>query len=288
MRRYLAGALLIVATTPIAARAQCSPNAAQVVDDVYQQILERPADPAAGRFVQALGTGELSVRDVVAAVAKSDEHRVRFFLRPVVIGVYREMMRRDPSPAELQSAASELDGGGESVDHFVAHTALRAVNNRPDAVRMLYVMLLGREPDPIGLRNYTEAAQQQGLEAVAESLMQSQEYRARTRDNTAMFEPGVRALYQHLLGRQPDPSGLQQSMQLASVYGLDAVVDRIIGSREYLQQFGQDAVPGRRPMRFCGSEDTAIPRDTREATPREPRVWVPRDLRDPRVAVPRR
>lgn len=261
MPRVMLGALLVIVASPMTARAQCS-AAPQIVDEVYRQVLERQADPAAAMFVEALSTGKMTVRSVVAAVAKSEEHRVRFFLRPVVVGVYRDVMRRDPSPTEIQTATSDL-ANGASLDAFVAHTAVRAVNNRPDAVRMLYVLLLDREPDADGLRNYTEAARQQGVEAVARSLVQSGEYRARTQDNTAMFVAGVRTLYQQLLGREPDPAGLAQGAQLAAVYGLDAVVDRLLDSREYLERYGENAVPGRRELRLCGpgsAQRTAIPR----------------------------
>ena len=271
MTRLFFGTVLLLGTVPMTARAQCSPNAPQIVDIVYRQVLERPADPASVSFAQALGSGRMTVRDVVAAVARSNEHRVRFYLRPIVVTVYRQMMDRDPSPDEMQLATSELAGGGDSLDEFVAHTATRAVNNRPDAVRLLYLRLLGREPDPEGLRNYTEAAQRQGIEAVARSLVRSDEYRVRTEDKTAMFEPSVRVLFRHLLGRDPDDFTLQQSMQLAAVYGVNGVVDRVMASQEYMQRYGDDIVPGHPDARFCGAlnaDRTATPRDPRSAIQR--------------------
>jgi len=78
-------------------------------------------------------------------------------------------------------------------------------------------------------------------------------------------------LYRHLLGRDPDPSLLQQSLQIAAVYDLNGVVDRIVASREYLDRYGEYAVPGRGDMRFCGplnADRTAIPRVPRSAIPR--------------------
>jgi hypothetical protein len=47
----------------------CISNPARIVDDVYQQVLERPADPASAGMTQALAAGQTSVRQIVAQVA---------------------------------------------------------------------------------------------------------------------------------------------------------------------------------------------------------------------------
>lgn len=59
--------------------------------------------------------------------------------------------------------------------------------------------------------------------------------------------------YRHILGRQPDPGGLDAMTSLASSSGLSAVVDRIINSQEYTQMFGDWGVPGSGGLRFCGN-----------------------------------
>ena len=54
--------------------------------------------------------------------------------------------------------------------------------------------------------------------------------------------------YRHILGRQPDPGGLNAMTNLANSSGLSAVVDRIINQQEYTQTFGDWGVPWfRRP-----------------------------------------
>jgi hypothetical protein len=267
MPRLLLG-LLFLAASPAAAQERCTSSAAQVVDDIYKQVLERPADAGSAMFTEGLVSGKMTVRDIVAEVGKSREHQERFFWRPLIAGVYREVLQRDPSGEEQQIAARELMGGTQTVDGFVAHTAARAANNAQDAVRILYLRLLGREPDPDGLRNHTELAQRQGLEAVAQSIVASPEYKSRhsagaSGDNGVSYEAGVRALYQHLLGREADPDGLRALMQLASVYGLPAVADRIVSSPEYAQRYGSDTVPGSGAQRFC-----APPNASRPALPR--------------------
>jgi hypothetical protein len=109
-------------------------------------------------------------------------------------------------------------------------------------------------------------AQRHGIEAAAQSIVRSAEYRARANGaavpiESGAYEQGVRAAYRHLLGRDADPEGLQTSMQVASVYGLGAVVDRIVSSREYTERYGDNAVPGRADQRFCAP--TSVPRAAR-------------------------
>ena len=40
----------------------CTASPPQVVDEVYKQVLERPADPGSAGFSYALGSGEVTVR----------------------------------------------------------------------------------------------------------------------------------------------------------------------------------------------------------------------------------
>jgi Ca2+-binding EF-hand superfamily protein len=61
----------------------------------------------------------------------------------------------------------------------------------------------------------------------------------------------VAQLYRHILGRQPDATGQRVHAELAQRSGAGAVVDRIIDSNEYDQQFGDWGVPGSGGLRFC-------------------------------------
>jgi hypothetical protein len=256
MPRLLLGLLVLIAS-PVSAQERCTTSAAQIVDDVFKQVLERPADPASAPLTEALATGRMTVRDLVADVAKSREHLERFFWRPLIVAVYRQVLRREPTNEEQEIAARDLMAGTQTVNGFVAHTAARAANNEQDAVRILYRRLLDRDPDPDGLRSHTEIAQRQGIEAAAQSIVASPEYRNRANatvgptESAAFYEPGVRVMYRHLLGRDPDPDGLQSLTQLASVYGLPMVVDRMVTSREYTERYGDFAVPGRPDLRLC-------------------------------------
>jgi hypothetical protein len=248
---------------PPAATAQqgnCTASAPQVVDDIYKQVLERPADSASAGLTQELAAGRMTVRDIVAQVAKSEEHAARFFWEQVVSSIYRQMLNRDPSQQELRDAASELAGGQRRMPEVIARMARRASNSDEEAVRILYRRFLGREADPEGLRGFTNRAGSEGIESVAREIVSSPEYRQRTGGNAtpvedrAAYEAAVRSLYRHLLGRDPDQNGLRDLTQIAVSRGFDAVVDRMVGSQEYQQLFGTNVVPGR-GIRYCGAHE---------------------------------
>jgi hypothetical protein len=235
----------------------CVTNPAQVVDDIYQQVLERPADTASAGLTQALESGRLTVRDIVLQVAKSEEHARRFYWQPIVGEVYRQVLGRTATDAELREGATRLSSDGSTLPEFIAHTATRAANNEEGAVRILYRRLLGRDPDPAGLNAFTDLSQRRGIEAVAREIVASPEYRRRAgagglpTEDLAAYESAVRSLYRHLLGRDPDPAGLRNLTRIAAAQGAEAVIDRMITSPEYARQYGTDQVPGRN-VRYCG------------------------------------
>jgi hypothetical protein len=70
----------------------------------------------------------------------------------------------------------------------------------------------------------------------------------------------VTNLYRHLLGRAPDQAGLNGYVQaLSRNEDINSVIDTMIDSPEYLQQFGEDRVPGE-SVRYCrdGANNTAF------------------------------
>ena len=62
----------------------------------------------------------------------------------------------------------------------------------------------------------------------------------------------VTYVYRHLLGREPDASGLQSHVQILGSENVNAVIDNVIDSAEYQQLYSDDTVPGAR-LRYCGS-----------------------------------
>jgi YVTN family beta-propeller protein len=63
----------------------------------------------------------------------------------------------------------------------------------------------------------------------------------------------VETLYRHVLGRQPDAGGARGLAELARLSGFDAVVDELVGSAEYQQQFGDWGVAGSGGVQYCGA-----------------------------------
>lgn len=279
MRALLIGAgALLLAATPAAAQPRCTADATEVVNHVYAQVLERRADPESLGLIDALGSGRATVRQVVGAVASSDEHQQRFFWPPIVAALYDHMLQRAPTRQELIAASSQLAAGAPAAA-LVADLAARAANNEPQGVRMLYRRLLQRDPDPEGLRAYTELAQRDGPASVAQAIMASPEYRQRATAQGLpagmnVFEQPVRMLYRHVLGREADGGAIVPMAELASVYGARGVVDRLLNSREYLERFGHNGIPGTN-VEFCVSGPRGVPREP-GATRRPPRTAIER------------
>jgi hypothetical protein len=82
---------------------------------------------------------------------------------------------------------------------------------RPDViVRRAYQDILGRDPDPEGMRTYRSNIIDKGWseQDVREALRNSPEY-ASGGARTASADRIIRRAYQDILGREPDPSGLE-------------------------------------------------------------------------------
>jgi hypothetical protein len=233
----------------------CESNAARIVDDIYQQVLERPADQHSAGFTQALAAGRMTVRDVVSQLAKSEEHAGRYFWQPVMTAVYRQILNRAPSQQELQEGTADLASGQRQIIDVIARSARRAANNDEEAVKILYRQLLGREADAEGLRGFTEQSRRQGIESVARDIVASPEYKQRKGSSggevdAAAYESAVRTLYRHVLGRDADAAAVQSFTRVASTNGFAAVVDAIVSGADYERMYGNDAVPGR-GSRYC-------------------------------------
>lgn len=154
---YRAVMLLLALTfAPSVAMAQqpCTTDARQVINELYRHMLERGADAGSNAWVNHLQQGG-TVRDVVRAIALSDEHEQRFWRQE----------------------------SGEATPY------IRAVGT----------------------------------------------------------------IYRHILGRQPDAAGARDWAVRANRSGMDSIVNSIVNSPEYNQQYGEWGVPGSGGLRYCGS-----------------------------------
>lgn len=111
-------AVLVSALTVLpsfaAAQQPCTTDARQVIDQVYRQILERPADNGASGWIERLNA-RTTVREIVRGVAKSSEHLQRFANQArenVVVDVYRHLLNRGPDPEGLKNGVTLVSRRG--------------------------------------------------------------------------------------------------------------------------------------------------------------------------------
>jgi Ca2+-binding EF-hand superfamily protein len=100
------GVFVAVLFVPALAFAQqpCTTDARRVVNDLYRNILERPADSGSDHWVNQLSQRRMSVREVAHHIAASAEHAQRFGHgdhRAAVMTLYRHLLGRQPNDSQL-------------------------------------------------------------------------------------------------------------------------------------------------------------------------------------------
>lgn len=104
-------------------------------------------------------------------------------------------------------------------------------NNRVDIwIRRSYWAVLGRDPDPAGMKAYRKAIVEEGWseERLRDFLRKSEEYK-QNRDKII-----VRRAYVKVLGRQPDPGGLTTyAEKVKSGWDFEDVCRALRDSEEY-------------------------------------------------------
>jgi TorA maturation chaperone TorD len=134
--------------------------------------------------------------------------------------VFRSVLQREPTGSELRRYRNLMEDEnwteadvrrdlGSRTDYQRYSTNRRGM--RPEAiVRRAYQDILGRDPDPEGLRTYRSNIIDKGWseQDVREALRNSPEY-ASGGARTASADRIIRRAYQDILGREPDPSGLE-------------------------------------------------------------------------------
>jgi hypothetical protein len=123
-------------------------------------------------------------------------------------------------------------------------------------VAELYRHIFERAPDP-GARHWEQqlANGNSTVRELVRNLVTSQEYTQRFGQREAgesvTYERAVARLYRHVLGRQPDAEGQRNNALSAQQGGLNVVIDAMLNSQEYTNNFGDWGVPGSGGMRFC-------------------------------------
>ena len=125
-------------------------------------------------------------------------------------------------------------------------------------VSEVYRHILERAPDA-GARNWEQALSsgRMNVRELVRTVAKSQEHMQRFGQTEAgegtPYERAVARLYRHILGRQPDESGQRAHAQGAQQSGLASVVDSLVNSQEYTNNFGDWGVPGSGGVNFCAS-----------------------------------
>jgi hypothetical protein len=133
-----------------------------------------------------------------------------------IIRSFRSVLGRDPSARELlryrtlmvHYGWSERDVRGDLAGRTDYRRYRNDTGTRPNqAIRSAYLDILGREPDPEGLRNYRQRMVRDGWteQDVRESLRESPEYASIRNDSVDRI---IRRAYLDVLKREPDPEGL--------------------------------------------------------------------------------
>ena len=166
----------------------------------------------AGTIALAGSGAALAQQTVLAQLGGADAAIVRSF---------RSAVGRAPSARELLRYRTLMIRNGWSEQDvrqdLAARTDYRKYRNdtsgtRPvAAIRDAYQDILGREPDPEGLRNYREKMVREGWseQDVRDALRNSSEYASAT-GRTASADRIIRRAYMDVLHREPDPEGLAE------------------------------------------------------------------------------
>ena len=86
---------------------------------------------------------------------------------------------------------------------------------------------------------------------VAKSPEHNQRFIRQENGEEVPYIRSVNTLYRHILGRQPDAEGARANARSVASNGIGPVIDAIINSAEYNQQFGDWTVPGSGGLAFC-------------------------------------
>lgn len=86
---------------------------------------------------------------------------------------------------------------------------------------------------------------------VAKSPEHNQRFIKQENGEEMPFIRSVNTLYRHILGRQPDAEGARANAQSVANNGIGSVIDSLVNSAEYTQQYGDWGVPGSGGVSFC-------------------------------------
>jgi hypothetical protein len=218
---------------------------AEEVARLYKAAFNRAADNAGlDGWTTQLDDHTIGLSQVAAAFVGSAEFNTDYGKLDntgFVTRLYQNVLGRAPDAAGLQSWVNALNAGAsrqtvllgfsDSIENKTDTEATIGDKDMGEAYR-LYRAALHRAPDPAGLAGWTSQLDSGVSEAqVAQGFVNSAEFQSifTSPDNTGF----VTQLYQNVLGRAPDPAGLQS--WLADLNGGASRANVLIGFSDSLE-----------------------------------------------------
>jgi len=207
----------------------------------------------AGSAMAQTGT-HLAVRGLSPFFFDREEDAVR--------RAFRSVLNRDPTSSELRRYKSlmederwtEADVRRDLTSRTDYHRYSTNRGMKPESIiRRAYQDILGRDPDPQGMSTYRSNIIDRGWteQDVREALRNSPEYQTGPA-RTASADRIIRRAYQDILGRQPDPEGLDTYRRNIIDRGWDEQDVRTALRRS---QERHDVVRGQRAVSDAEAED---------------------------------
>jgi hypothetical protein len=187
-----------------------------IVQQAYEHLLDRDPDPGGNAWWAALLQNGQSEQTLDASIASSDEffHNAGSSNDDWIRTLYTDFLYRDPSSKEIKTWDGLLSNG------MSKNQAASVIAGSPERFRLEiskdYIQYLDRTPSPVELSGWQDALQ---------NGVPLQELPARFQASAENFNktPGgpnvdgwLRATYDNLLRRPPDPAGLAYFKQMLS------------------------------------------------------------------------
>ncbi len=150
------------------------------VVEAYQEILHRAPDPTGyADWTSWIMSGSLRVEDLRGQLIASNEYyqRAGGTDSAYVAQLYRDILHREGSPAEIAGWVTSLRVVGRAVASFAVWRSLESAQLR---VNEIYQVFLTRAADPSGIATWSPYWQLHGEDALRGMIVSSDEYRARS------------------------------------------------------------------------------------------------------------
>jgi len=213
----------VIIASGLACAAQAATPEENWLTKVYQDLLNRPADPAAQGFLPQAGSQQ-GRQQVVIAITSSAEYR-----GDLVQSMYQQYLKRGAQQAELAPWLAAFSQGATDEQIRAAiigspeYFQTRDGGSVDQFITTLYGDVLNRSPSPQQSAFFRVIIPFQSRAAVAMLLFSSSEYRGLL----------VAGDYQKYLGRPVDPAGSAAGIQFLQNGTDEQYLAFLLSSQEY-------------------------------------------------------